>query len=439
MEFSDKYKHFLKVEAEFEFLEGTTASGKTTTGAIKYVLQVLKNEKKDHILSGLDLGVIEKNIINAELGILDVFGDNLTYYPNGYGKINLPHLKIKDKIIYVLGYADKARWKKVLGGQVGCVYIDEINIADMDYVREVSGRCDYLMATLNPDDPDMPIYKEYINKSRPLPEYENEYPGELLEMLNEPEEQNWLHWYFTFDHNVGLTEEQKQKKIRSYPKDTKIYKNKVLGLRGKSTGLIFNITKEHFISKEEAKTRSFQLFSLGVDTSYSRNTEDKFTMVYGGLTTMGEWIVLEVRGFNNKELSVPLTPSDMPIKIDEFLQHCFKEWGFTKNIFIDSADQATILEVRKFARNNGKLYYANDAYKKTRILDRINLMAGWLATGKYKLVFETTKEYQKELNVYSWKETKDEPEDANDHFVNGDQYSWLPYKEKIGKEVKDER
>ena len=24
-------------------------------------------------------------------------------------------------------------------------------------------RCDYLMATLNPDDPNLPVYKEYIN------------------------------------------------------------------------------------------------------------------------------------------------------------------------------------------------------------------------------------------------------------------------------------
>ena len=40
-------------------------------------------------------------------------------------------------------------------------------------------RCDYLMATLNPDDPSLDVYKEYINCSRPLPEWESETPQEI--------------------------------------------------------------------------------------------------------------------------------------------------------------------------------------------------------------------------------------------------------------------
>ena len=50
------------------------------------------------------------------------------------------HTSGGDRKIYVLGYADKARWKKALGGQYGCLYIDEINIADMEFVREASMR-----------------------------------------------------------------------------------------------------------------------------------------------------------------------------------------------------------------------------------------------------------------------------------------------------------
>ncbi len=68
-----------------------------------------------------------------------------------------------------MGYADKARWKKALGGQYGCLYIDEINIADIDFVREAAMRCDYLLATLNPDDPGLPVYAEFIDHARPCP------------------------------------------------------------------------------------------------------------------------------------------------------------------------------------------------------------------------------------------------------------------------------
>ena len=35
---SDKYKAFLRCEAPVEFLEGTTAAGKTTVGLFKFML-----------------------------------------------------------------------------------------------------------------------------------------------------------------------------------------------------------------------------------------------------------------------------------------------------------------------------------------------------------------------------------------------------------------
>ena len=71
---SKKYKAFLRCQAPVEFLEGTTAAGKTTVGIFKFVLRVAQSPKQLHILSGLDLGTIEKNIITKDLGILDDFG-----------------------------------------------------------------------------------------------------------------------------------------------------------------------------------------------------------------------------------------------------------------------------------------------------------------------------------------------------------------------------
>ena len=130
---SDKYKTFLKTNVPVEFLEGTTYAGKTTVGAVKFLLKVAKNPKKQHIISGLDTGTIEKNILNKELGVLDIFQGLLDYYPNGKGSISMPHLVYQtptgSKIVYILGYDNKARWKKALGGQYGCLYIDEINVS----------------------------------------------------------------------------------------------------------------------------------------------------------------------------------------------------------------------------------------------------------------------------------------------------------------------
>lgn len=244
LKLSAKYKEFLKYETDVEFLEGTTAAGKTTVGTVKFLFRVASSDRKLHIISGLDLGTIEKNIIQAELGIVDIFGDLVSYHSKGNKDHSLPHLRYQtskgEKIIYVLGYDNKARWKKVLGGQYGCLYIDEINIADMEYVREIFMRADYVMATLNPDDPELPIYHEYINHSRPLDKFKNDAPKEINDQLNASPKKGWVHWFFGFNHNDGLTQAKKEKIISAVPVGTKLYKNKILGVRGRAEGLIFS-------------------------------------------------------------------------------------------------------------------------------------------------------------------------------------------------------
>jgi hypothetical protein len=80
------------------------------------MLECAESPKKFHIISGSDLGVVEKNIINKELGVLDIFNGLAEYRPKGAGGVGLAHLEFCGKIIYVLGYGDRARWKKVLGG-----------------------------------------------------------------------------------------------------------------------------------------------------------------------------------------------------------------------------------------------------------------------------------------------------------------------------------
>ena len=428
---SEKYKSFLRCNAPVEFLEGTTYAGKTTVGIVKFMLKVAQSYKKLHILSGLDLGTIEKNIINKDLGIIDIFGDLVKYNAGGKGQHSLPHLAYQDKIIYVLGYDNKSRWKKVLGGQYGCLYIDEINIADMEYVREVSMRCDYMMATLNPDDPSLPVYEEYINHSRPLPQYEQDAPEELNSMLNQEPKPGWVHWFFSFDHNAGLTAEKKAQIIGNVPVGTKLYKNKIQGLRGRSTGLVFNLKNESIITLKQAKEFKFMRFSCGVDTSYSRNSEDTFAFIFGGVTTNKKWVTLAEQIYSNKDRGTPLTPSDIPPLLVEFLEHCRKEFGFGKNVFIDSADAGTILECQKYKKNHGLTYIFQGAWKKTQIIDRINLQSGWMAREDF-LIVDTCKESIKELNTYSWQEDKDIPEDRNDHTINASQYAWLPFKSYIG-------
>ena len=439
---SDKYKAFLQCKAPVEFLEGTTAAGKTTVGLFKFMLRVAESPKQQHILSGLDQGTIEKNIINKELGILDDFGDLVNYWPGGQGVDKMPHLRFHtrcgDKVIYVLGYGDKARWKKALGGQYGCLYIDEINIADMDYVREAAMRCDYLMATLNPDDPDLPVYSEYINHSRPLPAWELETPTELLNQLDQDAKSGWVHWFFDFSHNLGLSEEKKKKIIENVPVGTKLWKNKIEGLRGRATGLVFDLQKSSVITAADAHKFKFSRFTCGVDTAYSRQSDDTISFLFQGITDQRRLVTLAEFVRNNRDLGHSITPSDVPELLVQFLTACREQWGFARDVFIDSADAGTIAECEKYRRQHGCIYSFAPAWKKTPIISRIELQQGWMSHGEY-LVVDCCKNHIKELNTYSWKDDKYEPEDGHDHTINADQYGWLPFKSEIGSYTREEK
>lgn len=437
---SKKYLDFLKHNAPVEALEGTTAAGKTTVGITKFMLKVAKSKKKMHVIAAKTTGVAEKNIIQKEYGIIDVFGDLVKYNGNGDKDNKIPHIRYNtsngEKIIYILGYDNVDKWKMALGSQFGCVLIDEVNTANVEFVREISTRNDYMMMTLNPDDPNLPIYDEFINCCRPLEKYKKDVPNEILEKLNSEEKKNWTYWFFSFYDNASLSEADIEKKKLSAPKGTKLYKNKILGLRGRATGLIFSNFErsKNVITKEKAKTYKFIQFSAGLDTAYSESSPDTLAMTFIGITDKGKLVILNEEVYNNKNLEIPLAPSDIAPRFFNFLERNRKEWGLARDVFVDSADQATITELKKFKRTNPCVYNFLNAYKKITIIDRIHLALGWINIDNkiYYEVLNTCIEHIRELESYSWKEDKYEPEDANDHTINSVQYAWIPFRTKIG-------
>lgn len=437
-----KFDAFLDHRAAAEFLEGVTAAGKTTVGVYKFMLEVAESRKTQHILAGLDVGTIEKNIINREHGILDEWGSLVEYHGRGAGDERTPHIRFHtgngDRIVYVLGYDNSRRWKKALGGQYGCVYIDEMNIADIDFVREASMRCDYLLGTLNPDDPALPVYEEYINHARPLPEWSGDTPGSILDELNGEEKDGWTHWFFGFGDNIALTEEKIEAIRNGVPKGSKLWKNKIEGQRGRAAGLVF----ENFRTAEHVRTARWlgnristgethlERLTAGLDTAYSAKSPDTVAMILAGVTEEGQLVVLEECVMNNAGRSEPFAPSDIAERFVRFLDDGARRWGMVRNVFVDSADQATLTELWKYRRARPCPYIFHPSHK-IPVIDRINLQLGWLHDGNY-LVLEHCGGHIHELETYSYGDDG-KPEDGHDHTINACQYAWIPYLERIGR------
>ena len=158
-------------------------------------------------------------------------------------------------------------------------------------------------------------------------------------------------------------------------------------------------------------------------------------MTFAGITNRGKYIQLDEKVYNNAELQIPIAPSDVVVNFVDFLERNRKEWGLSRNVFIDNADQATITECGKYKRKHGCVYIFNPAWKQMNIIDRINLQLGWIAKECYFILEHCTNSIG-EMELYSWKEDKDNtPEDAHDHCINSNQYGFLPYKNKIGCDI----
>ena len=109
MRVSKKYDDFLNTLSKVDFLEGTTAAGKTTVAIYKFMLDVADSDKPQHILAALDGGVIEKNIINEFKGdyvvqpieiffkLYFILIDNLSFYIVVNVAIGIEYLRLFTK------------------------------------------------------------------------------------------------------------------------------------------------------------------------------------------------------------------------------------------------------------------------------------------------------------------------------------------------------
>lgn len=446
---SQKYLDFLANDAILEVMEGTMASGKTTTGKLKFGLKVMKSPYKIHFIGGKDIGTIERNIIKSEYGLLDMFGECIKYHSKGSGAFSIPHLvmhsPLGDKYIFLFGYSNKDSYNKLRGGRYGCGFIDECNKADMQFIIEGVGRCDdYTLMTLNPDDPHKTIYKQYINKCRSTKKWEYDTPKEILDELVEPFNPGWVHWFFRFEDNLSLTPSQINKMKTSIAPGTQQYNNLIRGIRCKASGLVYPQFNNKLIKslddilevregKPFYKVKFIQ-FSSGLDTSYSSNSPDTVAMSFLGIDNNRKLWILDENVLNNKDKDIPFAPSDIARDYVAFLDKNKNKWGVFKNTFVDCADQATIQELKKFMRNENRVgdYIFNNSYKKIKIIDRINFSGGLMQTGYY-YVLDHCHEHIRELENYSWDENKiNTPCDYDNHTIDSVSYGYIPYMAKIG-------
>lgn len=344
--FSEKSIDLLATPSSIDICEGTARSSKTTTLLFKLGLIINQSDHTQFFIAGATAVVVRRNMIDSKWGFKELFSGCVREGTNPrYGN----HLVFADtlgreKIIYIFGFKDKARYKTVLGSTLGGGIIDEINIADIDFVNEVfralvAVNNFWLGATLNPDNPDKEIYKDFINKTRPLNKYLYDIPESILRELANSEGEpikNAVYWHFNFNDNPIMTQDKIDFFKSLYPEDSFYYASKILGLRGVSEGVVFGkYLNDSYLSKSQeyfykghnqvldeidylVKTNSYTRYTIGVDLG--SNQEKKGT-------------VMTFTGFNRSFSSIDIIDcyqavSDEANALVEEICNKIKEWYY---------------------------------------------------------------------------------------------------------------
>lgn len=457
--FSDYSLDFIAYDdSKVDVLEGTTGGGKTVVAIYKFIKKVYRSKNKFHIISCLSSLKSEQNIIlDDNCGAIALFKTYIpdeygqyqevklvNYYPNGKGLVKNSHLTMtgqdgEEKIIYFISYADRTKSQYVRGGRYGCIFIDEVNqVADdtpgqvPQFVTECLSRADdYVVMTLNPDDPDKPIY-DVINQARPIEKYKHKGPKEIRNLLNADENPKYKWWFFDFYDNPYMTEERIQSTIEGAKTNKKDFNSRILGLRKKTSNLAFPGFDDEWnlISENEVLERrngdpkhkhhlKFRSFAAGCDTSYSSKTDDLIAYIFTGITTNGEVYVLDEFTFNNRDVRDTrdkMSASDIVPSFFKFLSINSKKWGFPEYAFVDEADQNLILEFKKYKLKHLEPFTISPSAKnKFPIAARMRKVNELIDSGKY-WVIDTCQMHAHEMNVMSLDEKdKNKPEDKNNH------------------------
>ena len=400
----------IKPQVRMLVFEGTVRSSKTVTAIQAFFYRVYKSDSYLHLIAGYDFDSINDNLLDADgLGLLTQFSKYCKLKKDRIGCYYVEMRTAKGlKKIKLAGYSNVAKWKKVLGGSIECIFIDEVNIADKQFVQECFARQTsfdnpFTIFTLNGDIPTHYIYTDYINTCKIL----GDAPATIrADMDKTPKVKGRYYMHWTFEDNPIMTADKIANAKLQYPTGSYYYTIKILGERGVPGDLIFvDYINDGLIA--DLKYEDYDIFTVGVDIGATR-AQNSFVLV-GFKRNFTECAVLDKRTFQECGYK----------QKTEMLKNTVSAW-LSKNIaiegvFVDSAEQNYITDLRTEFKQLGLPPVAG-SYKAT-IKDRIDLLIVLMASLRIK--FNNTEQGRNALQAYKiskWKDNKkgEEREDKNE-------------------------
>jgi hypothetical protein len=357
------------------------------------------NTRTQFVLAGESVPVLERMFIQNQTSFYNLFLPICTYTRAGQGgaRIEIEMPSGDNKVIYLVGYDNKKRWRSILGLTIHGFNIEEANIADDEFIGEAFIRTfrnsGFMYASSNGGDPDTLLYTDYMNKGRPLDKWKSQVPKETMKELERLDpDPAFRYYFFNFDDNPTMTLKERQALIDNTPKGSYQYKTKILGVRGIREGVIYaeymsrekNIIHLDLLGNNESdmawlNARGIEVMTIGQDVGGTDNNVfiiKLFTRNYAEVVAVD---FIEFNDANHDEIWERF--------IKWFMPYWEKYSMYFKGNFIDSAAKIMRLTMdSKLKTTIGLRCYK--AYKYT-IKQRCDYGVSLLDTGRKKFTQKT--------------------------------------------------
>ncbi len=262
-------------------MEGSIRSAKTITAIIGFHLRVQKQTAKYALIAAEDYNAIRTNLLEAELGLLQLYPDKYKFSKDPIGGYYIEVIGT-DKEILLVGYSDASKWEKILGKDIETILIDECNIADEQFMNESFARQGatehpITIMTLNGDDPGHKIYTDRVNKSLIIGNCPVSIRADMDRVTIK--KRGYYYMHFTFKDNPKLTAKMIRDLNALYPRGSHYHKTRILGERGKWGITIFSdyMTPDLLVDLKAKDQNGKPIYNLikhaiGVDIAEGRAT-----------------------------------------------------------------------------------------------------------------------------------------------------------------------
>lgn len=208
--------------------EGSVRSSKTLMSILAWIMFI--EESPDFVfgMSGNTLNSLYNNVIGGQYGILSIHPGSY-YKSSSSPSLFIPTSEgLKRCVLY--GACNNNSHDKVVGLTAGGWYFDELNKHHKNFISEAQNRTlaspgRKLFATMNPDNPNKPVYSEFVDRWRLASPEERRAAGGV----------NYYH--FTMKDNPILTPEmiaQYEVQYQGFE-----YDRYILGRRVSAEGLVY--------------------------------------------------------------------------------------------------------------------------------------------------------------------------------------------------------